>query len=132
LDTVGSAALSDFGLAKGPAHTVLTRAGQALGTLDYMAPEVVRGGEATPASDIYALGCVAYECATGTPPFAGRGLLAVGTAHLAEQPPDPIAARPELPPDLGWALLTALAKEPADRPRTATTYGHMLQLAARS
>ncbi len=64
----GSAALTDFGVAKGAAYTVLTRPGQVLGTLDYLAPELVRGGEATPASDIYALGCVAFECLAGAPP----------------------------------------------------------------
>jgi serine/threonine-protein kinase len=131
LDREDRALLTDFGLAKGRAHTVLTRAGQALGTLDYMAPELLRGGEAAPASDIYSLGCVAFECVAGQPPFGGRGLLAIGTAHVAEQPPDPLAGRPELPRELGWALLAALAKDPADRPRTAMMYAHMLRLPAR-
>ena len=88
----GSAALTDFGLAKGAAYTVLTRPGQVLGTLDYLAPELVRGGEATPASDIYALGCVAFECLAGRPPFADRSLFGVGTAHLEDEPPDPPAS----------------------------------------
>ena len=108
----GSAALTDFGLAKGAAYTVLTRPGQVLGTLDYLAPELVRGGEATPASDIYALGCVAFECLAGQPPFADRSLFGVGTAHLEDEPPDPPA-----PPEVAWALLRALEKDPAARPR---------------
>jgi serine/threonine protein kinase len=122
----GSAALTDFGLAKGAAYTVLTRPGQVLGTLDYLAPELVRGGEATPASDVYALGCVAFECLAGTPPFADRSLFGVGTAHLEDDPPDPPA-----PPALARALLLALEKDPAARPPTATMYGHLLRAAAR-
>jgi serine/threonine protein kinase len=122
----GSAALTDFGLAKGAAYTVLTRPGQVLGTLDYLAPELVRGEEATPASDIYALGCVAFECLAGKPPFSDRSLFGVGTAHLEDEPPDPPA-----PPEVAWALLRALEKDPVARPPTATTYAHMLRVAAR-
>ena len=121
----GSAALTDFGLAKGAAYTVLTRPGQVLGTLDYLAPELVRGQAATPASDIYALGCVAFECLAGSPPFADRSLFGVGTAHLADDPPDPPA-----PAEVSWALLRALEKDPAARPPTATTYAHLLWAAA--
>jgi serine/threonine-protein kinase len=131
LDEAGSAALTDFGLAKGPAYTVLTRAGQALGTLDYMAPELVRGAPATAASDLYSLGCVVFECIAGTPPFSGKSLFAVGSAHVSEDPPDPLANRPDLPANLSWAVLQALAKEPEDRPASATMYAHMLRLAAK-
>ena len=123
----GSAALTDFGLAKGVAYTVLTRPGQVMGTLDYLAPELIRGEEATPASDVYALGCVAFECLTGQPPFADRSVFGVGTAHLTDDPPDPPAS-----PQLAWALLRALEKEPAARPPTATTYAHLLRAATRS
>jgi len=120
----GSAALTDFGLAKGPAYTVLTRPGQVLGTLDYLAPELVRGEGATPASDIYALGCVAFECLAGRPPLADRSLFGVGAAHLEDEPPDPPA-----PPEVAWALRRALAKNPAARPPTATAYAHLLRVA---
>ena len=122
----GSAALTDFGLAKGAAYTVLTRPGQVLGTLDYLAPELIRGGEATPACDVYALGCVAFECLAGTPPFADRSLFGVGSAHLEDEPPDPPAS-----PEVSWALLRALEKDPATRPATATMYAHLLRAAAR-
>ena len=97
-----------------------------LGTLDYLAPELIRGGEATPASDIYALGCVAFECLAGRPPFADRSLFGVGTAHLEDDPPDPPAS-----PEVAWALLRALQKDPAERPATATTFAHLLRTAAR-
>lgn len=132
LDESGSAALTDFGLAKGPAYTVLTTAGQAVGTLDYMAPELIRGADATAASDIYSLGCVVFECIAGRSPFADKGLFQVGSAHVGESPPDPLAGRPDLPAGLSWAVLRALAKDPSDRPRTATMYAHMLRLAAKS
>jgi serine/threonine protein kinase len=132
LDERGSAALTDFGLARGPAYTVLTSAGHVVGTLDYMAPELMTGSDASPASDLYALGCVVFECIAGFPPFSGKSVLAVGTAHVSEDPPDPLAARTDLPRALSWAVLQALAKDPADRPRTATMYGHMLRLAAKS
>jgi serine/threonine protein kinase len=122
----GSAALTDFGLAKGAAYTVLSRPGQVLGTLDYLAPELVRGEPATPASDIYALGCVAFECLAGKPPFGDRSLFGVGTAHLADTPPDPPAH-----PEIAWVLLRALEKQPAARPPTATAYAHLLRAAAR-
>lgn len=131
LDESGTAALTDFGLAKGPAYTVLTKAGQAVGTLDYMAPELIRGASATAASDLYSLGCVVFECIAGVPPFSGKSLFAVGSAHVSEEPPDPLSGRPDLPPALSWAVLQALAKEPEDRPATATMYAHMLRLASK-
>ena len=127
----GSAALTDFGLAKGPAYTVLTNPGQVMGTLDYLAPELVRGEQGSPASDMYAFGCVIYECISGAPPFAHKSMLQVGLAHLGEEPPDPLASRPDLPKDLSWATLQALAKEPERRPPTATAYGHMLRVAGK-
>ena len=128
LDPDGRALLTDFGLAKGPAYTVLTKPGQVLGTLDYLAPELISGGQAGPPSDIYALGCVVYACATGQPPFADRGMLEIGIAHLREQPPDPRESRPEISEGLAWALLQALAKDPEGRPPSATAYAHMLRM----
>jgi serine/threonine-protein kinase len=92
-----------------------------------MAPEVLRGEDATPAADVYALGCVAYECLAGRPPFGDRSLFGVAAAQLADEPLEPPA-----PPDVAWALLRALAKDPAERPQTATTYAHLLRTAARA
>jgi len=130
LDRAGSAVLGDLGLAKGRAYTVLTRPGQVLGTLDYLAPELIRGVPAGPPSDIYALGCVVFECMAGAPPFAGRSLLEVGVAHLQEEPSDAAAGRADLPPTLSWAVGQALAKDPDRRPTTATAFARMLRVAA--
>lgn len=125
----GSAALADFGLAKGSDYSVLTQPGQVVGTLDYLAPEMIRGEKAGPQSDIYALGCVVFECLAGKPPFAGKGILQVGMAHLEEAPSDPCCQRADAPPSLSEAVLTALAKDPARRPPTATAYSTMLRVA---
>jgi serine/threonine protein kinase len=129
-DADGSALLTDFGLAKGRAYTVLTRPGQVLGTLEYLAPELIRGHPATPASDLYALGCVLFECAAGRTPFGDRQGLQIGMAHLGDEPPDPGAGRADWPPALSSALLTALAKEPDERPPTATAYVELLRTAS--
>jgi serine/threonine protein kinase len=126
----GTAVLVDFGLAKSRAWTVLTRTGQVLGTPDYLAPEVIRGRSATPLSDVYSLGCVLFECLTGASPFAGRGVLRVGMAHLEEEPGDPAAGRADVPPALAWTVRQALAKDPADRPPSAAGLAQMLRLAA--
>jgi serine/threonine protein kinase len=108
-------------------YTVLTRPGRVQGTLDYLAPELIRGEEATAASDVYALGCVAFECLAGRPPFGDRSLFGVGTAHLEDEPPDPPTSS-----DVAWALLRALDKDPAARPATATMYANLLRVASRS
>jgi len=131
-DNDGNAMLSDFGLAKGSAYTVLTKPGQVVGTLDYLAPELIKGSAASPSSDLYALGCVVFECLAGTPPFGHKGVFEVGVAHLEEEPPDPTAARDDVPDGLAWAVLQALAKEPGERPSTATAYANVLNVAARS
>ena len=132
LDGEGTAALSDFGLARSADSTRLTADGQLLGTPHYLAPELIEGSEASRQSDIYALGCVLYECLVGEPPFAGRGAAQIGYAHLTEPPPDPRARRPELPEGAAHALLAALEKEPESRPTTATALARMLMLGSAS
>jgi serine/threonine protein kinase len=132
LDADGVAALSDFGLARASDWTRLTAEGQILGTPHYLAPELIEGREASEASDLYALGCVLYECLAGEPPFAGRGVAAVGFAHLAEPPPDPRARRPELSSELAEAIRSALEKDPRARPTSATALARMVHVASRS
>jgi serine/threonine-protein kinase len=131
LDGVGTAVLADFGLARGEGSTQVTQEGQLVGTTHYLAPELIAGAAASRASDIYALGCLLYECLTGEPPFSGRSDAELGYAHLVEPPPDPRSRRPELPADAATALLTALEKEPRSRPTSATALARMLHLANR-
>jgi serine/threonine protein kinase len=129
-DSDGTAMLTDFGLAKGRAYTVLTRPGQVMGTLDYLAPELIRGKPATPATDIYALGCVAFECVVGRAPFGDKSAFQVGLAHLDEPPPDPGAERSDLPAGFAAAVLSALEKDPEQRPATAGAYASLLRTAS--
>jgi serine/threonine protein kinase len=124
--------LTDFGVARGPAHTALTKAGQVVGTVDYLAPEVIAANRAGPASDVYALACVVYECLTGAPPFGDRGIAETCVAHLNETPRNPVIARPDLPRELSWAVLQGLAKDPARRPRTGKAYARLLRASAAS
>jgi serine/threonine protein kinase len=130
LDETDKAYITDFGLMKDREASVLTTPGQALGSIDYMAPEQIRGEEVTARSDVYALGCVMCECLSGRPPFADHRGMRVLWAHLQEQPPDPLAARKDVPADVSWAILRALEKEPEMRPPTATAYAHMVRIAA--
>jgi serine/threonine-protein kinase len=124
-----TAALSDFGLARAADSTRLTQDGQLLGTPHYLAPELIEGEEASRASDVYALGCLLYECVVGEPPFAGRRPAEVGFAHLAEPAPDPRERRPDLSSEVAQALLTALEKDPTARTTSATALARMLHLA---
>jgi serine/threonine protein kinase len=117
-----TAYVSDFGLAKDSQASNLTRPGQALGSLDYMSPEQIRGEDVSPATDIYALGCVMFEVLTGTPPFGGRPSMRVLFAHLQEPPPDLSTQRGDIQPAVARAISRALEKEPADRPTSATDY----------
>jgi serine/threonine-protein kinase len=130
LDDDGTPFIADFGLAKDRDASVLTKAGTAIGSMDYMAPEQIRGEEVSAQTDVYALGCVMFECLSGKPPFADRQGMRILWAHLQEDPPDPSAGRDDVPPDVGWAITRALAKEPEKRPPTATAYAHMVRIAA--
>jgi serine/threonine-protein kinase len=130
LDLSGNAYITDFGLAKDRAGTMLTRPGQPLGSMDYMPPEQIRGEPVTGAADVYSLGCVAFECVIGKPPFADRDGMRVLWAHLQDEPPDPSAGRTDISPEFAQALTAALRKAPADRPRSSIDYARSLSAAA--
>src|SRR5262245_52635338 len=130
IDAHGDAYLTDFGLAKDSQGSLLTRPGQAVGSLDYMAPEQIHGEEVTAETDVYALACVAYECVTGAPPFADRQGMRVLWAHLQDEPTNPCEKAPDLPRPLGDALLSGLAKDRGERSSSASEYISRLRSAA--
>ena len=107
--------LADFGLTRSLAEAGAGDDGHLLGTIDYVAPEQIAGGEIDGRADVYSLGCVLYECLVGQPPFHGDADLAVVFAHLEEEPPRPSAERPDLPVALDAVIGRALAKEPEQR-----------------
>ena len=84
----------------------------------------------TAATDIYALGCVMYECMCGRPPFAEVQGMRILWAHLQDAPPDPRSVRPDIPEEFSRTLLVALEKDAAKRPQTAGEYARMLAAAA--
>jgi serine/threonine protein kinase len=111
--------LADFGLTKSPDVEALTETGQLVGTIDYIAPEQARSLPATPASDVYSLACVLYECLAGQVPYWRQSEPAALFAHMTEPPPRLSERRPDLPVELDDVIARGLAKEPADRPATA-------------
>jgi serine/threonine protein kinase len=112
--------LADFGLTKGPEDTGLTRTGQFMGSLDYISPEQIRGEAATTASDIYSFGAVLFECLAGVVPYPKESDAAVLYAHVAEPPPQVSDHRSALPSALDAVLGRAMAKEPGERPGSAS------------
>lgn len=123
----GRSLLTDFGVARGEADSVLTKAGRVVGTVDYLAPEVIGGEPASAASDVYSLGCVVHACLAGRPPFAGLDFAAACLAHMQSPPPDLRPVRRDVPEALLWAAERALAKEPAERPATGAAYARLLR-----
>ncbi len=108
IDGRGHVYLADFGLSRRLADQApVPGGGRSLGTVDYVAPEQIRGDELDGRADLYSLGCMLYECLAGRPPFAGRSDTAVVFAHLQEDPPTI--------PGLEPVMEKALAKEPDDR-----------------
>lgn len=109
--------LTDFGLTKrATSATGMTTAGHFLGTLDYVAPEQIRGEDVDGRADVYALACVAYTLLAGHPPFDHDDDSAQLWAHIAEEPPRLCEERPEVPPAVERAILAGMAKQREDRP----------------
>jgi serine/threonine protein kinase/DNA-binding SARP family transcriptional activator len=114
--------LSDFGLTKRSASdSGITGTGQFVGTLDYAAPEQFKGGTPDARTDVYSLGCVLFECLTGSPPFTSENDAGLMYAHLQEAPPPVTAARPELLPEIDGVIARAMAKAPEERQASAGT-----------
>jgi tRNA A-37 threonylcarbamoyl transferase component Bud32/TolB-like protein/tetratricopeptide (TPR) repeat protein len=119
----GHASVADFGVALAVAAAGaerLTATGIVVGTPAYLSPEQAGGEQDLDGrSDLYALGCVAYEMLTGGPPVTGRSLAAILARRLSEAPPSVRAIRSTVPTDLDEILRRTMAPIPADRPRTA-------------
>jgi serine/threonine-protein kinase len=118
----------DFGIAKivqgNPGeHTQLTQAGQMIGTIDYMSPEQMVGGELTPASDIYTLGVVIYEMIAGRTPYPDAQTATAILAAVLTRSPDPLSSHARVPAALDAILARCLEREPEDR------YPHVGELA---
>jgi serine/threonine protein kinase len=130
VDGRGNCLLTDFGLAKiveGSAK--FTDTGGILGTPAYMSPEQGRGLPIDGRSDIYSLGVILYEMATGKPPFDAETPIAIVFKHIQEPLPPPAALNPDLPEAVEQVILKALAKDPADRFQTAREMVAALQAA---
>ena len=126
----GRALVADFGIALAVVQaggSRITQTGMSLGTPQYMSPEQAMGErEISARSDLYALGCVTYEMLTGEPPFTGPTAQAI-VARIMTEEPRPIAPqRSTVPPEVEEAVLTALAKLPADRFATAAEFAAAL------
>ena len=108
--------LADFGISKhAMSRSGLTSTGQFLGTIDYVAPEQIRGMLVAGLADQYSLGCVLYECLTGRVPFEKDLDRAIIVAHLEETPIMPTVLRPDLPPEVDEVFGRVLAKRPDER-----------------
>ncbi|MEM1181014.1 MAG: protein kinase [Acidobacteriota bacterium] len=125
----GQVKLMDFGIAKS-AGGVKTATGSVLGTPEYMAPEQARTGSVTAQSDIYSLGVLLYELATGRLPFTGSDPFAVALKHVSEMARRPRDVEPSIPEWLEDIILRCLAKDPADRFASAADLGSALQRAS--
>ncbi len=122
LTTTGTVKVCDFGIARltHQQQTDLTAPHTAIGTSAYMAPEQASGGAVDGRTDLYALGCVLYAMLTGQPPFTGDNPLTVMWQHQQQPAPSVGSLRPDTPADLDALLTRLLAKNPAERPATAT------------
>jgi YVTN family beta-propeller protein len=116
--------LTDFGLTKRTtSDSGLTAAGEWVGTLDYVAPEQVRGEPVDGRADVYALGCVLYELVTGRVPFPRDDDIAKLWAHISDRAPSPLALAPDMPPTLASVAERCMEKDPDDRFQTAGDVG---------
>ena len=114
----GNVKVMDFGIAQAK-NSVKTKTSAVLGTAHYISPEQAQGKELSPASDIYSLGVVLYEAATGQLPFDGPDAVSVALKQVQEQPVPPRNVNPAIDPDLETIIMTAMSKNPRERFGTA-------------
>ncbi|MXG24674.1 protein kinase domain-containing protein [Streptomyces sp. YIM 132580] len=112
----GQVLLTDFGIAAIEGDSTITRTGELVGSIDYLAPERVRGGDPGPASDLWSLGATLYTAVEGRSPFRRTSPISTMQAVVTDEPPAPVNAGP-----LGPVITALLRKDPADRPTAADT-----------
>ncbi|MDW4574399.1 serine/threonine protein kinase [Microbacterium sp. M3] len=112
----GRVKITDFGIARIADQVPLTATGQVMGTVQYLSPEQASGHPASPATDIYSLGIVAYECLAGKRPFTGESQVAIAMAQINEQPP---ALPATVAAPVQNLVMAMIAKKPEDRPASA-------------
>ncbi len=128
----------DFGIAKmleanqpEKQQRALTQQGMLIGTPQYMSPEQCQGRELEPPSDIYNLGIIAYEMLCGQTPFVSQTQMGYIAKHLREEPRPLRSLAPQVPASVGRVIMRTLAKEPEDRPATASDFARDLRAAVR-
>jgi serine/threonine-protein kinase len=112
----GKVKITDFGIARVADQVALTATGQVMGTVQYLAPEQATGKQATPSTDIYSLGIVAYEALTGRRPFTGESQMVIAMAQINDKPP---AMGEDIDQRVQDLVLSCLAKKPNQRPGSA-------------
>jgi serine/threonine protein kinase len=116
--------ITDFGIARAAEGVGLTETGQVMGTPQYLSPEQAEGMSASPASDVYSLGVVAFECLAGRRPFVAESAIATALAHLREPVPDLPA---DVPADLAAVVRRSMSKSPAERYPDASAFAAALR-----
>jgi serine/threonine-protein kinase len=120
----GRVKITDFGIARITDQVPLTATGQVMGTVQYLSPEQASGQPASPATDIYSLGIVAYEALAGHRPFTGESQVAIAMAQINDTPPDLPTSIPE---PVRRLVMACIAKAPSDRPTTAALLARAAQ-----
>lgn len=119
LTTSGAVKIGDFGIASVASDVTLTRAGEVFGSAPYVSPEQVTGDPVDGRADLYALGCIMFEMATGRPPFVGDDPAALAYQHVHAAPERADAVAPQVPAALASTIDRLMSKDPADRPGSA-------------
>jgi serine/threonine-protein kinase len=122
VDDEGRVKVTDFGIARAGSASSMTETGSILGTAHYLSPEQAQGVHLEAGSDLYSLGVLMYEMATGSLPFTGENPVAIAMQHVHEPPILPRERNPEVPEGLERVILKALTKDPQQRYQTAQDF----------